>query len=200
MASGHLLLTGGSDGIVRGFDLRCQAQVLMLPGVLGGVESLCSGPIAHAFTLGSGEGVLSVVELRKHQHPLHTFQHDTAAITNIRAWSEDAFWTTNSTGAAYLWKLPSSSAASASAASTAAPTIVAQLSGVDCEPIHDLCVTPMFTYLASYNAVRVYALGALPQKSATQRFHGLEIPQRRIAPAPAVSATTPTPAPASASA
>lgn len=71
---------------------------------------------------------------------------------------------------------------------------MAQLSGVDCEPIHDLCIsaTTSFAYMASYNAVRVFALGALPALAVTERFHGLEIPQRRVVQPSAAAATSTT--------
>ena len=114
------------------------------------------------------------------RRPLYTFRHDTAAITNIRPWSPDAFWTTSVTGSACLWKLGGGGDDGGGQDAAGSAEIVAQMTGVDCEPIHDICVTSMYTYMASYNAVRVYALGALPQKSVTQSFHGLEIPARSV--------------------
>jgi hypothetical protein len=39
----------------------------MVPGIVGGLDSLMGGPVQHAVTVGSGEGVISVLELRKQQ-------------------------------------------------------------------------------------------------------------------------------------
>ena len=66
---GHLLLVGGSDGIVRGFDLRTAQQVLMVPtgGRAGGIESLCAGPKPASFVMGTTEGAIAVVDLRTHR-------------------------------------------------------------------------------------------------------------------------------------
>lgn len=69
-AHGNLLLTGSSDGMVRGYDLRSQGQVFMLPSGgarAGGIEALCKGPIPNTFTLGTTEGPIAVVDLRNKQ-------------------------------------------------------------------------------------------------------------------------------------
>jgi WD40 repeat protein len=68
-AQGNLLLTGGSDGVVRGYDLRAQGQVMMLPsgGRAGGIEALCIGPTPFSFTLGTTEGPIAMVDLRNKQ-------------------------------------------------------------------------------------------------------------------------------------
>ena len=64
--NGHLLLTACGDGIVRGYDMRTQGQVMMLPsgGRAGGIESLAPGPGLASFTLGTAEGAIAVIDLR----------------------------------------------------------------------------------------------------------------------------------------
>jgi len=175
---GNLLLTGGSDGILRGYDLRTQGQVLMLPtgGRAGGIEALCAGPVPFSFTFGTTEGPLAVVDLRNKQ-ALHTMRQDDAAITCIRPWSADSFWACNSTGAVNLWRLGSSAEEEA--------RIVAQMTGVDCEPVHDLCITQTgaAAFVASHEAVRCYTMSAMPTgaEADTREWHGLQLPPRASA-------------------
>ena len=73
------------------------------------------------------------------------------------------------TGACNLWRVGSSTP----------PAIVAQLTGVDCEPIHDVCFSTHFAYLASHNTVRSYAVnGIATNHQDTTSFHSLQLPQR----------------------
>jgi hypothetical protein len=96
-------------------------------------------------------------------------RQDDAAITCLRPWSSDSFWSSSSTGAVNLWRLAGSSG-----------SIVAQLTGTDCEPVHDLCITPTTAFVAAHNAVRAYTLSSLPIGAAdTQDWHGLELPAPR---------------------
>ncbi len=71
---GNLLLTAGEDGIIRGFDLRSSGQVFMLPvgggGRVGGVEKLMQGMKPHSFMMGTGQGIISMVDLRNKQSVL----------------------------------------------------------------------------------------------------------------------------------
>ena len=163
--SGHLLLTGGSDGIIRGFDVRAGSQVMMLStgGRAGGVDALCVGPKPSSLLFGTSEGALCMVDLRAMQ-PLVTMRQDDAAITTLRTWDEGSFWSSSSTGAINLWKLPGG--AGGVDEPSYVPHIVAQLSGVDCEPVHDLSLSSSVAFVASHNAVRSYVLTNLPSYSS----------------------------------
>jgi len=82
------------------------------------------------------------------------------------------------TGSCNLWRMPSASSSSSSA------SIVAQLTGVDCEPIFDLCTSSSYAFVASHNAVRSYAFAAWPASAKeTEEFHGMQLPARKSVPA-----------------
>ncbi len=84
------------------------------------------------------------------------------------------------TGSVNLWYL-----------SGASGSIRAQLSGVDCEPIHDLCFSGTGTpgvsttgqggiqaFVASHESIRVYSLSNWINSAAEiHSFHSLELPQ-----------------------
>jgi len=196
VSDGHLLLVSGSDGLLRGFDLRARDQVLMVStGFDGGLERLAAGPCTQSIVVGGGEGHIAVMDLRN-RRPTHVMRQDDAAITQIRCWNENAIWTTNSTGACNLWQLDSASTASAasSSSSSSSPSspvgghIVAQLVGVDCEPIHDMILTPPASspahsqvLLASHRAIRCYSLSALSAINVAQNDWNLQLPLRRVA-------------------
>lgn len=82
------------------------------------------------------------------------------------------------TGSCNLWRMPSASS------SLSSPSIVAQLTGVDCEPIFDLCTSSSYAFVASHNAVRSYAFAAWPASAKeTEEFHGMQLPARKSVPA-----------------
>lgn len=74
--------------------------------------------------------------------------------------------------------------AASSSSPSPSPSIVAQLTGVDCEPIFDLCTSSAFAFVASHNAVRSYAFAAWPASAKeTEEFHGMQLPVRKSVPA-----------------
>ena len=67
---GSLLLTASSDGFVRAFDLRSRLPVFILPtgtGNSGGIQTIAIGPRQHSFTIGTAEGIIATIDLRKRQ-------------------------------------------------------------------------------------------------------------------------------------
>lgn len=117
---------------------------------------------------------------------MHLLRPNDAAITALRPWSDSSFWSSNSTGSVCLWSLE------ASASEQQQPGIVAQFTGVDCEPVHDMCFTTSQAFVASYGAVRVYALaGGMWNDNDQPDWYGLRLPKRKeakvtSAPAPMV--------------
>jgi proteasomal ATPase-associated factor 1 len=153
---GYLVIGAFDDATIRGYDLRQQTQAISMHFGINHPVTRLAALSNTSIVVGNEVGILRTFDLRQPKEAITSVRKNDAAITSLLALSSKSFLQGSAEGDCTVWDVATSS-------------IVAEFTGVDCEPVTSLSTTSEYIYAAGGNQVRQYNLKHLQSADKTSK-------------------------------